>query len=94
MACRVDVLADLSLLLVVLYDEVSFDDLSRIRTEQAADPVFDASFDQLVIFPPNATMIFLPMSSGPIPNLIFPKSFLGNYPYNSELHRISSTGIS
>lgn len=60
MACRVDVLAEFSLLLVVLYDKVSFEDLTNIRTRQAESADFDASFNQLVILPPRTEMVVTP----------------------------------
>lgn len=56
MGCRVDVLTELHLVLVVLYDDVSFDDLTHIRTAQTDDPNFDFSFNQLVVLPPDTRM--------------------------------------
>ncbi|MDZ7684692.1 MAG: hypothetical protein U5O39_06515 [Gammaproteobacteria bacterium] len=56
MGCRVDVLKDLHLVLVVLYDDVSFDDLTRIRTGQTDNPDFNLSFHQLVVLPPDTRM--------------------------------------
>lgn len=56
MACRLEVLPELNLVLVVLSDVVSFDDLRSIRDKQDDNADFDSGMNQLVIFPPNTSM--------------------------------------